>query len=105
VQPGQQAAALAVHAGSRRSPDSARSSRAVQGDLQDSGNPTQPEYARGDVHENCAAGLLSVRKPSLRVLRGVSQDNLPGAVGFLPFLRNLRQQPAFEQAEWILQAA
>jgi hypothetical protein len=39
------------------------------------------------------------------VFRGVSKYNLPGYVGFFQFLRNFRQQNAFEQAELILQAA
>ena len=41
----------------------------------------------------------------LRVFRGLSKGNLPGDVGFFQFLRNFRQQNAFEQAELILQAA
>jgi hypothetical protein len=41
----------------------------------------------------------------LRVFRGLSKTNLPGYVGFFQFLRNFRQQNAFEQAELILQAA
>jgi hypothetical protein len=39
---------------------------------------------------------------------GVSRSsklNLPGYVGFFQFLRNFRQQNAFEQAELILRAA
>jgi hypothetical protein len=57
------------------------------------------------VHEHRAECLFSLRKPYLRVFRGVSKCNLPGYVGFLQFLRNLRQRNAFEQAELILQAA
>jgi hypothetical protein len=53
------------------------------------------------VHEHRAECLFSLRKPYLRVLRGVSKGNLPGYVGFLQFLRNLRQRNAFEQAELI----
>jgi len=34
-----------------------------------------------------------------------SKKNLPGYVGFFQFLRNCRQRNAFEQAEFILQAA
>jgi hypothetical protein len=41
----------------------------------------------------------------LRVFRSLSKDNLPGYVGFFQFLRNVRHQNAFEQAEMILQAA
>ena len=44
-------------------------------------------------------------KPYLRVFRGLSKLNLPGYVGFFQFLRNFRQQNAFEQAELILHAA
>ena len=66
---------------------------------------TQKEYARGDVHENRAECLFSLLKPYLRVFRGLSKTNLPGYVGFLQFLRNVRQQNAFEQAELLLQAA
>jgi hypothetical protein len=43
--------------------------------------------------------------PYLRVFRGLSKFNLPGYVGFFQFLRNFRQQNAFEQAELILRAA
>ena len=68
-------------------------------------NHTQKEYARGDVHENRAECLFSLLKPYLRVFRGLSKTNLPGYVGFFQFLRNFRQQNAFEQAELILQAA
>jgi transposase-like protein len=68
-------------------------------------NHTQKAYARGDVHENRAECLFSLLKPYLRVFRGVSKMNLPGYVGFFQFLRNFRQRNAFEQAEFILQAA
>ena len=68
-------------------------------------NHTKKEYARGEVHENRAACLFSLLKPYLRVCRGISQCNLPGYVGFFQFLRNFRQQNAFEQAELILRAA
>jgi hypothetical protein len=67
-------------------------------------NHTQKEYARGDVHENRAECLFSLLKPYLRVFRGVSKFNLPGYVGFFQFLRNFRQQNAFEQAGLILEA-
>ena len=66
---------------------------------------TKKEYARGDVHENRAECLFSLLKPYLRVFRGLSKMNLPGYVGFFQFLRNFRQQNAFEQAELILYAA
>jgi hypothetical protein len=49
--------------------------------------------------------LTNGRKSYLRVFRGISKTNLPGYVGFFQFLRNFRQQNAFEQAEVILQAA
>ena len=105
VQTVQKAADLAVHAGSRLYTDSASSYRAVKGYVHEFVNHTQKEYARGDVHENRAACLLSLLKPYLRVFRGVSKTNLPGYVGFFQFLRNFRQYNAFEQAELILQAA
>jgi len=57
------------------------------------------------VHENRAECLLSLLKPYLRVLRGISKTNLPGYVGFFQFLRNYRQLTAFEQAEMIVYAA
>ena len=101
----QKAADLAVRAGSRLYTDSASSYRAVQGYVHECVHHTQKEYARGDVHENRAACLFSLLKPSLRVVRGLSKVNLPGYVGFLQFLRNFRQLNAFEQAELILQAA
>jgi hypothetical protein len=65
----------------------------------------QKDYARGDGHEHRAEGLLAFLTPSRRVLRGVRQTNLPGDVGFLPFLRHFRQWNAWEQAARILQAA
>ena len=68
-------------------------------------NHMQKEYARGEVHENRAACLCSLLKPSLRVLRGLSKTNLPGYVGFLQCLRNVRHQHACEQAEMVLRAA
>jgi hypothetical protein len=49
--------------------------------------------------------LFSLLKPYLRVLRGVSKGHLPGYVGLLQCLRNLRHQKACEQAELILRAA
>jgi ISXO2-like transposase domain len=101
----QKAADLAVQAGSRLSTDSASRYRAVQGYRHAFVNHTKKEYARGDVHENRAECLFSFLKPYLRVLRGLSTCNLPGSVGFLQFLRNVRQQNACEQAELILRAA
>ena len=104
-QTGQKAADLAVQAGSRLYTDSASSYRAVQGYMHEFVNHTQKEYARGDVHEHRAACLFSLRKPYLRVFRGISQCNLPGYVGFLQCLRNFHQLTAFAQAEMILYAA
>ena len=101
----QKAADLAVQAGSRLYTDSASSYRAVQGYVHAFVNHTQKEQARGDVHENCAECLFSLLKPYLRVFRGLSKTNLPGYVGFFQFLRNVRQQNAFAQAELILRAA
>jgi hypothetical protein len=101
----QQAANIAVQAGSRLYTDSASSYRAVQGYVHEFVNHTKKEYARGDVHENRAECLFSLLKPSLRVFRGVSKSNLPGDVWFCQFLRNFRQRNAFEQAEMIVQAA
>ena len=77
----------------------------MTGYTHESVNHTKKEYARGDVHEHRAECLFSLRKPYLRVFRGVSKFNLPGYVGFFQFLRNFRQQNAFEQAELILRAA
>lgn len=99
------AAALAGHAGSRLSTDSARSSRAVQGYVHAGVKHTQKEDARGDVHAPRAEGLCALLTPYLRVLRGVSKDTLPGDVGCLQGLRTLRQCTACEQAELIFQAA
>ena len=101
----QKAADLAVQAGSRLSTDSASSYRAVKGYMHAFVNHTKKEYARGDVHENRAECLFSLLKPYLRVFRGLSKTNLPGYVGFFQFLRNFRQQNAFQQAELILRAA
>jgi transposase len=101
----QQAADLAVHTGSRLYTDSASSYRVLKGYLHAFVNHTQKEYARGDVHENRAECLFSLLKPYLRVFRGLSKGNLPGYLGFFQFLRNVRAQNAFEQAEMILQAA
>src|SRR5215467_8710106 len=101
----QKAADLAVQAGSRLYTDSASSYRAVKGYVHEFVNHTQKEYARGDVHENRVECLFSLLKPYLRVFRGISKTNLPGYVGFFQFLRNVRQQNAFEQAGLILRAA
>ncbi len=101
----QQAAEMAVQAGSRLYTDSASSYRAVKGYMHEFVNHTQKEDARGDVHENRAEWLFSLLKPSLRVFRGLSNYNLPGYVGFFQFLRNFRHQNACEQVEMILQAA
>jgi transposase len=101
----QQAADIAVQAGSRLYTDSASSYRALQGYRHAFVNHTQKEYARGEVHENRAECLFSLLKPYLRVFRGLSKCNLPGYLGFFQFLRNVRHQNAFEQAELILQAA
>src|SRR5206468_6456584 len=95
---------LAVQTGSRLYTDSASSSRALKGYVHDYVNHTKKEYARGEVHENRAECLFSLLKPYLRVFRGVSKFNLPWYVGFFHFLRNFRQQNAFEQAEMILRA-
>ena len=84
---------------------SASSYRALKGYIHDYVNHTKKEYARGEVHENRAECLFSILKPYLRVFRGLSKINLPGYVGFFQFLRNVRQQNAFEQAELILRAA
>src|SRR5215510_10614367 len=105
VQTVQKAAEIALRTGRRLYTDSASSYRAVKGYVHAFVNHTQKEYARGDVHENRAECLFSLLKPYLRVFRGVSKFTLPGYVGFFQFLRNFRQQNAFEQAELILQAA
>ena len=105
VQTVQKAANVAVQAGSRLYTDSASSYQALKGYWHEFVNHTKKEYARGDVHENRAECLFSLLKPYLRVFRGLSKCNLPGYVGFFQFLRNFRQQNAFEQAETILCAA
>ena len=105
VQTVQKAADLAVQAGSRLYTDSASSYRALKGYLHAYVNHTKKEYAREEVHENRAECLFSLLKPYLRVFRGISKMNLPGYLGFFQFLRNFRQQNAFEQAELILYAA
>src|SRR5215470_1516090 len=101
----QKAADLAMQAGSRLYTDSASSYRLIMGSAHDSVNHTKKEYARGEVHENRAECLFSLLKPYLRVFRGISKTSLPGYVGFFQFLRNFRQQNAFEQTELVLQAA
>jgi transposase len=101
----QQAADLAVQAGSRLYTDSASSYHGLKGYVHAFVNHTQKEYVRGEVHENRAECLFSLLKPYLRVFRGISKCNLPGYLGFFQFLRNSRYQNAFEQAEMILQAA
>jgi transposase len=101
----QQAADLAVQAGSRLYTDSASSYQGLKGYVHAFVNHTRKEYARGDVHENRAECLFSLLKPYLRVFRGIGKCNLPGYLGFFQFLRNVRQRNAFEQAELILQAA
>ena len=105
VQTVQQAANLAVHAGSRLSTNSASRYRAVQGDVHECVNHTQKAFARGDGHEHRTACLCSLLKPSWRVFRGVGKWNLPGSVGGFQCLRNCRQQNACAQAERILRAA
>ena len=105
VKTGQKAADIAGQAGSKLYTDSASSSRALTGYEQESVKHTKKEYARGDGHESRAECLLSLRKPYLRVFRGVSNGTLAGDVGFFHCLRNFRQQNAYEQAELILQAA
>jgi hypothetical protein len=101
----QKAADLAVQTGSRLYTDSASSYQALKGYVHEYVNHTQKEYARGEGHEHRAEYLFSLRKPYLRVFRGISQFNLPGSVGFFQFRRNFRQHKAFEQAELIIQAA
>jgi hypothetical protein len=48
--------------------------------------------------------LFALLTPSLRVCRGVSQFPWPGDIGFLQFLRTVRQYHACEQADLIFQA-
>ena len=94
-----------MHAGSQLYTDSASSYRELKGYVHEYVNHTRKEYARGEVHENRAECLFSLLKPYLRVFHGVSKGHLAGYVGSFQFLRNFRQQSAFEQAELILQAA
>jgi hypothetical protein len=56
----QQAANLAVQAGSRLYTDSASSYRALQGYLHEFVNHTQQEYGRGEVHENRARQVFEL---------------------------------------------
>ena len=99
------AADIAVKTGRRLYTDSASSYRALKGSVHDFVNHTQKEYGRGDVHENRAECLFSLLKPYLRVFRGLSTTQLPGYLGFLQCLRNVRQLTAFEQAEMLLYVA
>jgi transposase len=101
----QQAADLAIHAGSKLSTDAASSYRLITGYEHDAVHHTQKEYARGDVHEHRAECLFSLLKSYVRAFRGVSKTHLPGYVGCLQFLRNFHQLTAFAQAEMILYAA
>jgi transposase-like protein len=101
----QKAADLTIEVGSRLYTDSASSYRALKGYVHAFVNHTKKAYARGEIHENRAECLFSLLKPYLRVFRGISKFNLPGYLGFFQFLRNVRQQHAFEQAEMILHAA
>lgn len=101
----QKAADLAMQAGSKLYTDSASRYRLITGYAHDAVHHTKKAYARGDVHENRAACLFSLLKPSLRVFRGLSKGNLQGYVGCLQFLRNFHQLTAFEQAEMIVYAA
>src|SRR5262249_19702570 len=105
VQTVQQAANVAVQAGCRLSTDSASRYRALKGYLHAFVNHTQKEYARGDGHGQRAECLLSLRKPSWRVFRGLSKTNLPGYVSFVQCMRNFCEQNAFQQAELILRVA
>jgi hypothetical protein len=57
------AAGSAVRTGRRLSTASASSSRAVQGDLHACVQQMQKEDARGEGHENRAAGLVSLLTP------------------------------------------
>jgi hypothetical protein len=94
-----------VQAGRPLDTDSASSDRALTGYLHEFVKPTQPESARGEVHEHQAACLVSRLQPDLRGLRGIGTCNLPGSLAFFQVRRNMRQRKAFEQAELILQAA
>jgi ISXO2-like transposase domain len=105
VSPVQKAADLAVPKGRRLYTDSARSYQALKGYLQAYLNHPKQEYARGEVHEHRAACLFSLRKPFLRVFRGISKANLPGDLGVFQCLRHSRSQNACQQAERIWSAA
>ena len=69
----QQAADLAVQAGSRLSTDSASNYRALEGSGDEYVNHTKKESACGEVRENRAECLFSLLKPYLRVFRGISK--------------------------------
>jgi hypothetical protein len=55
----QKAADRAVHTGSQLSTDSASRYRALKGSVHDFVHRTKNAYARGEVYENRAEGLLS----------------------------------------------
>ena len=62
-------------------------------------------HRRAGGHEHRAECLFSLLKPSLGVFRGMRKVHLPGGMGFVQCLRNLRQRNAFAPAAVILQTA
>jgi hypothetical protein len=72
------------------------------------GNVLQSQANREGLRtlpRNAMECVFSLLKPYLWVFRGISKINLSGYVGFFHFLRNVRHQHAFAQAEMILQVA
>ena len=84
------AAALAAHRGRRRSTDAASSARTLQGEGHEGVQQTQTESARGEIPAKRAECLFSRRKPDLRGFRGIRNTTLPGSLGFVHCLRNVR---------------
>jgi hypothetical protein len=101
----QKAAELAVQTGNRLYTDSASSYRALYGYVHEFVNHTRKSMLVVRcmrIGRNACSPCSSL---TCGCFAGVGKFNLPGYVGFFQFLRNFRQQNAFEQAELILQAA
>lgn len=88
----------AGHPSGRLSPATARRDRALHGDRPADVKHPPPADARGDGPERRAAGRCAWLTQALRVVRGVSQGPLPGAVGCLQCLRPWRPHQAWEPA-------
>src|SRR5262249_33224779 len=100
------AADIAVQAGSRLYTDSASSYWAVKGYLHEYVNHTQKEYARGDTCMRTGRSACSpYSNPTCGCFVASAKPPCRGTWAFFNFLRNFRHLNAFEQAEFILQAA